>query len=92
MLAATNKIPDEAVARGELRSDLYYRLNVFNIHMPPLREHKEDIDGLVKLLLAEMSEKHGRKPRARAKPARTAARAKFRALPGPPPSARYARR
>src|SRR6516162_2938326 len=61
VLAATNKIPDEAVARGELRSDLYYRLNVFNIHMPPLREHKEDIAGLVKLLLAEMSEKHGRK-------------------------------
>ena len=55
VLAATNKIPDEAVARGELRSDLYYRLNVFNIHMPPLREHKEDIPSLVQLLLAEMS-------------------------------------
>jgi transcriptional regulator with PAS, ATPase and Fis domain len=61
VLAATNKIPDEAVARGELRSDLYYRLNVFNIHMPPLREHKEDIASLVQLLLAEMSQKHGRK-------------------------------
>lgn len=61
VLAATNKVPDEAVARGELRSDLYYRLNVFNIHMPPLREHKEDIGGLVELLLTEMSEKHGRK-------------------------------
>jgi transcriptional regulator with PAS, ATPase and Fis domain len=61
VLAATNKIPDEAVARGELRSDLYYGLNVFNIHMPSLREHKEDIPGLVQLLLAEMSEKHGRK-------------------------------
>jgi DNA-binding NtrC family response regulator len=61
VLAATNKVPDEAVARGELRSDLYYRLNVFNIHMPPLREHKEDIAGLVQLLLAEMSDKHGRK-------------------------------
>ena len=46
---------------GELRSDLYYRLNVFNIHMPPLREHKEDIPSLVQLLLAEMSTKHGRK-------------------------------
>jgi DNA-binding NtrC family response regulator len=61
VLAATNKIPDEAVARGELRSDLYYRLNVFNIHMPPLREHKEDISALVQLLLVEMSQKHGRK-------------------------------
>jgi len=37
VLAATNKIPEEAVAKGELRNDLYYRLNVFNIHMPPLR-------------------------------------------------------
>src|ERR1700691_1275302 len=61
VLAATNKIPDDAVASGELRSDLYYRLNVFNIHMPPLREHKEDIADLVQLLVTEMSAKHGRK-------------------------------
>ena len=61
VLAATNKVPDEAVAQGELRQDLYYRLNVFNIHMPSLREHKEDIRELVKSLLAEMNEKHGRK-------------------------------
>ncbi len=61
VLAATNKVPDEAVASGELRSDLYYRLNVFNIHMPPLREHKEDIADLVQLLLTEMSTKHSRK-------------------------------
>jgi DNA-binding NtrC family response regulator len=61
VLAATNKVPEEAVARGELRNDLYYRLNVFNIHMPPLREHKEDIPDLVQTLLAEMSAKHGRK-------------------------------
>jgi DNA-binding NtrC family response regulator len=61
VLAATNKIPDEAVAHGELRSDLYYRLNVFNIHMPPLREHKEDVPGLVQVLLTEMSAKHARK-------------------------------
>src|SRR5712664_4027570 len=61
VLAATNKVPEEAVARGELRNDLYYRLNVFNIHMPPLREHKEDVPDLVQSLLAEMSAKHGRK-------------------------------
>src|SRR6201988_1034328 len=61
VLAATNKIPEEAVASGELRQDLYYRLNVFNIHMPALREHKEDIRDLVKSLLAEMNEKHDRK-------------------------------
>src|SRR5690348_6356898 len=61
VLAATNKVPEEAVARGELRNDLYYRLNVFNIHMPPLREHKEDVPELVTALLADMNEKHGRK-------------------------------
>jgi DNA-binding NtrC family response regulator len=61
VLAATNKVPDEAVANGELRQDLYYRLNVFNVHMPLLREHKEDIRELVKSLLAEMSQKHDRK-------------------------------
>src|SRR5262249_27214410 len=43
VVAATNKVPEEAVARGELRNDLYYRLNVFSIHMPPLREHKSDL-------------------------------------------------
>jgi DNA-binding NtrC family response regulator len=61
VLAATNKIPEEAVAKGELRNDLYYRLNVFNINMPALREHKEDIPELVQSLLGEMSAKHGRK-------------------------------
>ena len=60
VLAATNKIPEEAVGKGELRQDLYYRLNVFNIHMPPLREHKEDLGELVQKLLTEMSSRHGR--------------------------------
>lgn len=61
VLAATNKVPEEAVARGELRNDLYYRLNVFNIHMLPLRDHREDIQDLVQSLLADMSAKHGRR-------------------------------
>lgn len=60
VLAATNKVPDEAVARGELRNDLYYRLNVFNIHMPTLREHREDISDLVQGLLREVNTKHSR--------------------------------
>jgi DNA-binding NtrC family response regulator len=60
VLAATNKVPEEAVASGELRQDLYYRLNVFNLHMPPLREHKEDIPALVRALLEELNAKHGR--------------------------------
>src|SRR5580658_6099032 len=61
VLAATNKVPEDAVAKGELRNDLYYRLNVFNIHLPPLREHKDDIPALVESLLKDMSAKHGRK-------------------------------
>src|SRR5271154_2055654 len=61
VLSATNQDTDQAVAKGQLRGDLFYRLNVFNIHMPPLREHKEDISALVQLLLVEMSNKHGRK-------------------------------
>ncbi len=61
VLAATNKVPEEAVSRGELRNDLYYRLNVFNIHMPVLRDHREDIPDLVQALLAEMNSKHGRR-------------------------------
>ena len=43
VLASTNRDPEQAVAQGKLRADLYYRLNVFNIHMPPLREHIEDL-------------------------------------------------
>ena len=62
VLASTNKVPEEAVAKGELRNDLFYRLNVFNIQMPPpLREHKEDVPELVQHLLADMNTKHGRK-------------------------------
>ena len=60
VLAATNQPPEEAVARGSLRNDLYYRLNVFNIHLPPLREHKDDLPDLVQSLLADMNEKHNR--------------------------------
>src|SRR5215813_133821 len=60
VLAATNKVPEDAVAKGQLRNDLFYRLNVFNIHMPPLREHREDIPQLVDALLADMSAKHSR--------------------------------
>src|SRR3569833_614475 len=60
VLAATNKVPEEAVASGHLRNDLYYRLNVFNIHMPPLRDHKEDLADLVQYLLRGGNTKHGR--------------------------------
>jgi len=61
VLAATNKNPEQAVAEGHLRQDLYFRLNVFHIHLPPLREHKEDLPLLIEHLLEEISEKHGKK-------------------------------
>jgi DNA-binding NtrC family response regulator len=61
VLAATNKVPETAVSAGQLRNDLYYRLNVFNLHMPALREHKEDVPQLAEALLADMNTKHGRK-------------------------------
>jgi DNA-binding NtrC family response regulator len=60
VLTATNKVPEEAVAAGQLRNDLFYRLNVFSIQLPPLREHKEDLPALVQALLADMNEKHNR--------------------------------
>jgi len=61
VVAATNKNPEQAVADGHLRQDLYFRLNVFNIHLPPLREHKEDLPLLVDHLLADISAKHEKK-------------------------------
>lgn len=60
VIAATNRVPEHAVASGQLRGDLYYRLNVFNIQMPALREHKEDIPVLAESLLNDMNAKHGR--------------------------------
>jgi len=61
VLAATNRDPRHAVAQGHLRADLFYRLNVFNIHMPPLREHLDDLPAMVEAMATEMNAKHGRK-------------------------------
>ncbi len=61
VLAATNRDPRHAVAAGHLRADLFYRLNVFNIAMPPLRELMEDLPAMVEAMVSEMNEKHGRK-------------------------------
>jgi DNA-binding NtrC family response regulator len=58
VLAATNKVPEEAVRGGHLREDLYYRLNVFQVHMPPLRDRRSDIRALSEALLGEMNRKH----------------------------------
>jgi DNA-binding NtrC family response regulator len=61
VLAATNRDPGESVAEGQLRPDLYYRLNVFNIHMPPLRDHMEDLPAMAEAMLVQMNQKHGRR-------------------------------
>ncbi|HUD54008.1 MAG TPA: sigma-54 dependent transcriptional regulator [Terracidiphilus sp.] len=61
VLAATNRDPAEAIARGELRSDLFYRLNVFHIDLPPLREHIEDLPAMAEAMIGEMNQKHGKK-------------------------------
>jgi DNA-binding NtrC family response regulator len=58
VVAATNKDPEQAVASGELRGDLYYRLNVFNIQMPPLREHLMDVQAIADKMILDMNERH----------------------------------
>jgi len=58
VVAATNKVPEEAVRGGHLREDLYYRLNVFHIHLPPLRERREDIKPIGEALMVELNRKH----------------------------------
>jgi DNA-binding NtrC family response regulator len=59
VLAATNRPPEKAVEDKHLREDLYYRLNVFHISLPPLREHKQDIRVIAEALIARLNKKHG---------------------------------
>jgi len=60
LIAATNRDLRAALEEGTFRQDLYYRLNVVPIDIPPLREHKEDIPDLVKLFLARFSQQAGK--------------------------------
>ena len=60
VIAATNRRLEEAMAQGEFREDLYYRLNVVEIQVPPLRERREEIPGLVAWFLAKFNAQYGR--------------------------------
>jgi DNA-binding NtrC family response regulator len=60
LLAATNRDLRAALEEGTFREDLYYRLNVVPIDIPPLRAHKEDIPGLANLFLARFAKESGR--------------------------------
>ncbi len=60
VMAATNRDLEQAIARREFREDLYYRLNVVEIRIPPLRERKEEIPILAERLLAGFNQQYGR--------------------------------
>jgi two-component system nitrogen regulation response regulator NtrX len=63
VIAATNKNLEDAIARGEFREDLYFRLNVIPILVPPLRDRREDIPALVQHFAKSTSEEHNLRPK-----------------------------
>ena len=58
ILAATNRSVDGSLGDKVLREDLYYRLNVFNIHLPPLRDRREDLPNIAKAMIDLLNQKH----------------------------------
>ncbi|RKG72390.1 sigma-54-dependent transcriptional regulator [Corallococcus terminator] len=62
VFAATNKNLEKEIAAGRFREDLYYRINVVQIHSPPLRERAEDLPDLINTFLSEACAKNGRRP------------------------------
>lgn len=61
IVASTNQDPEGAMAEGTLRKDLFYRLNVARVHLPPLRERPADIPLLLRHFLREMNRRYGRR-------------------------------
>ncbi|MFM8217671.1 MAG: sigma 54-interacting transcriptional regulator, partial [Planctomycetaceae bacterium] len=72
LVAATNAALKEMVEKGTFRKDLYYRLNVVNIFLPPLRERKMDLPLLLDHFLKEMSHRHGKQVAGFSKAAQSA--------------------
>lgn len=72
VICATNRNLEDEVKKGNFREDLYYRLNVVHISVPPLRERKEDIDMLALSFLKEFNEEDGKKIEGFTKAARKA--------------------
>src|SRR5438045_6413429 len=64
VLAATNKALERAVQEGSFREDLFYRLNVVSIHIPPLRERREEIPIFLEFFQRKYSEYYGKNPPA----------------------------
>jgi len=60
VVAATNRPLETMIEEGEFRADLFHRLNVLEVHVPPLRERTEDLPELVAHLLSELCREHGR--------------------------------
>ena len=63
LLAATNRDLEEEIKRGSFRSDLFYRLNVIALHLPPLRDRRDDIPLLAESFLAASAEQRGEEPK-----------------------------
>jgi two-component system response regulator HydG len=63
IIAATNRDLEEEIKRGNFRRDLFYRLNVISIHLPPLRERADDIPMLADAFLLRACERHGTEPK-----------------------------